>query len=86
VDVNNDGLLDLFVVNYLAWNPQTEPSCALPSGKLDYCHPKSYQPTPNQLFLNNGDGTFRDSSAESGIRAHPGRGMGAGVADYFLMA
>src|SRR5208337_2586633 len=36
----------------------------------------------NQLFLNNGDGTFRDVSAESGIRAHPGKGMGIGVADY----
>jgi hypothetical protein len=36
------------------------------------------------LFLNNGDGTFRDVSAESGIRAHPGKGMGAGLADYDL--
>ena len=34
------------------------------------------------MFLNNGDGTFRDISAESGIRAHPGKGMGIGVADY----
>ena len=84
VDVNNDGLLDLFVVNYLAWDPKTEPSCEAAPGKLDYCHPKFYKPTANQLFLNNGDGTFRDISAESGIRAHPGKGMGIGVADYDL--
>jgi enediyne biosynthesis protein E4 len=84
VDVNNDGLLDLFIVNYLAWDPKTEPSCEAAPGKLDYCHPKFYKPTPNQLFLNNGDGTFRDVSAESGIRAHPGKGMGVGVADYDL--
>ena len=82
VDVNNDGLLDLFVVNYLAWDPNSEPSCEVAPGKLDYCHPKLYKPTPNQLFLNNGDGTFRDVSAEAGIRAHPGKGMGVGVADY----
>ena len=84
VDVNNDGLLDLFVVNYLAWDIQTEPRCEAGPGKLDYCHPKFYKATPNQLFLNNGDGTFRDISAESGIRAHPGKGMGVGVADYDL--
>jgi enediyne biosynthesis protein E4 len=84
VDVNNDGLLDLFVVNYMAWDPDKEPSCEAAPGKLDYCHPKFYKPTPNQLFLNNGDGTFRDVSAESGIRAHPGKGMGIGVADYDL--
>ncbi|HUA58994.1 MAG TPA: CRTAC1 family protein [Verrucomicrobiae bacterium] len=84
VDVNNDGLLDLLVVNYLAWNLESDPACEAAPGKLDYCHPKFYKPTPNQLFLNNGDGTFRDVSAESGIRAHPGKGMGVGLADYDL--
>jgi hypothetical protein len=84
VDVNNDGLLDLFVVNYLAWDIQTEPACEAAPGRLDYCHPKFYKATPNQLFLNNGDGTFRDVSAESGIRAHPGKGMGVGIADFDL--
>jgi len=84
VDVNNDGLLDLFVVNYLAWDIQTEPACEAAPGRLDYCHPKFYKATPNQLFVNNGDGTFRDASAESGIRAHPGKGMGVGIADFDL--
>ena len=84
LDVNNDGLLDLFVVNYLAWDVDNEPRCEAAPGRLDYCHPKFYKPTPNQLFLNNGDGTFRDVSAESGIRAHPGKGMSVGIADYDL--
>jgi hypothetical protein len=83
VDINNDGLLDLIVVNYLRWDIATEPAC-MEGGHRDYCHPKMYQPTPNQVFLNNGDGTFRDISAESGVRAHPGKGMGIGVADYDL--
>ena len=83
VDVNNDGLLDLLVVNYMKWDFEHEPSCPI-DGHPDYCHPKMYKPTPNQLFLNNGDGTFRDASAEWGLRAHPGKGMGAATADFNL--
>ena len=83
VDVNNDGLLDLVVVNYLKWDFDHEPVCA-GYGHNDYCHPKKYPETPNQLFLNNGDGTFRDASVEAGFRAHPAKGMGIAVADAEL--
>jgi hypothetical protein len=83
VDVNNDGLLDLLVVNYLQWNGDKEPVC-LDNGHKEYCHPKFYGKTPNQLFLNNGNGTFTDASVSSGFRAHPGKGMGVGAADYLL--
>jgi hypothetical protein len=84
VDVNNDGLLDLLILNYLAWDANTEPACYWKPGVRDYCHPKFYKRTPNQLYLNNGNGTFRDISAEAGLRAHTGKGMGVGVADYDL--
>src|SRR6266545_2495335 len=56
VDVNNDGRLDLFVVNYLAWDAAKEPECLF-EGKPDYCHPRYYKGTPNSLYLNRGDGT-----------------------------
>jgi hypothetical protein len=81
VDVNQDGLLDLFVVNYLSWNVNKEPPCSY-KGKPEYCHPKFYKELPNQLFLNKGNGTFADISARAGIREHPGKGMGVGIADY----
>ncbi len=81
VDVNNDGLLDLIVINYLKWDGQREPDCEV-AGHRDYCHPKMYPPTANQLFLNNGDGTFRDASTESGLRAYPGKGMGIAIGDF----
>lgn len=81
VDVNNDGLLDLFVVNYLSWDGSKEPDCKF-DGKPEYCHPKFYKELPNQLFLNKGDGTFADISEQAGIRSHLGKGMGIGVADY----
>ena len=83
VDVNNDGLLDLVVINYLKWDAKTEPVCGTADHR-DYCHPKMYKPSPNQLFLNNGDGTFRDASAEWGLRANPGKGMGGAIADMDL--
>jgi hypothetical protein len=82
VDVNNDGLLDLFVVNYLSWDVNKEPDCRGFNGKPEYCHPKFYKGLSNQLFVNNDDGTFTDVSAKSGIRAHLGKGMGVGIADY----
>jgi hypothetical protein len=83
VDVNNDGLLDLIVINYLKWDFNHEPVCE-GYGHRDYCHPKMYKPTPNQLFLNNGNGTFRDASLEAGFRAHPGKGMSVAAADSEL--
>src|SRR5580692_12116171 len=83
VDVNNNGLLDLFVVNYMQWSYSDKPLCGFKDA-ADYCHPKFYKGQANQLFLNNGDGTFRDASKEWGLRAHVGKGMGVGVADYDL--
>jgi hypothetical protein len=82
-DFNNDGRLDLFVADYLAWNIDREPPCEY-RGIREYCHPKFYKPTPNRLFLNNGDGTFTDVSATSGIRSSLGKAMGVAVADYDL--
>ncbi len=51
VDVNNDGLLDLFVVNYMKWDYAKEPQCkdkGNDKGQPDYCDPRLYDPTPNQ--------------------------------------
>ena len=81
VDANNDGLLDLFIVNYMLWDGAHEPDCKF-NGRAEYCHPRFYKETPSQLFLNKGNGTFVDISEQSGIRAALGKGMGVGVADY----
>jgi len=82
LDYNNDGLLDLFVSNYCKWEVNQDPVCRPSPNTRSYCHPKYYQPLPNTLYRNNGDGTFTDVSAETGIAKHLGKGMGAVIADY----
>jgi enediyne biosynthesis protein E4 len=82
VDYNNDGLLDLFVSNYCKWEVNKDPYCG-PTPKLRaYCHPNNYANLPNTLYRNNGDGTFTDVSAETGIAKYSGKGMGVAIADY----
>ena len=80
-DYDRDGRLDLFVSNYCVWDPKTEPICNRPEAP-DYCHPNGYKGLPDSLYHNNGDGTFSDVSVRTGIRAHVGKGMGLGVADF----
>lgn len=80
-DFDNDGWLDLFVSNYVEWDPAHEPPCG-PSGGRFYCHPNVYRGQPNQLFHNNRDGTFTDVSEASGIARHTGKGMGVAFADF----
>ena len=81
-DYNNDGLLDLFVVNYCVWEVNKDPYCRLKEGVRGYCHPRYYAPTHNTLYRNNGDGTFTDVSEETGIAQQFGKGMSVTFADY----
>ena len=81
-DYNNDGLLDLLVVNYCKWEVNKDPYCAVRNGVRAYCHPKQYAPLHNSLYRNNGDGTFTDVSQETGIADHLGKGMSVSFADY----
>jgi enediyne biosynthesis protein E4 len=81
LDYNNDGLLDLFVVNYLDYPIATAHSCQT-DGIVDYCSPNEYRGTPNLLYRNNGDGTFTDVSQRSHISRYVGKGMGVAFADY----
>ncbi len=80
-DYNNDGLLDLFVVNYLDYNVTTAKQC-YSEGVPIYCSPNDFQGTPNILYRNNGDGAFTDVSESSHISRYVGKGMGIAFADY----
>ena len=70
VDVDNDGLLDLFVCNYVKWTPQEDASQKfnIPGVGRAYGPPLAFAGTHCQLFHNNGDGSFKDISKSAGIQ------------------
>ncbi len=80
-DYNNDGLLDLLVINYLNYDIKTARQCPVEDVPA-YCSPNEFQGTPDILYRNNGDGTFTDVSVPSHVAQYIGKGMGLAFADY----
>lgn len=81
-DYNNDGLLDLFVCQFVDFSKEKNKPCGVhDDGKRHYCIPQIYQPMPNWLFRNNGDGTFSDVSKTSGIASRLGKAWGVVATD-----
>jgi len=78
LDYDNDGMLDLYVGNYLNFDPEYKYYYA-PDG---FPGPLAYDSQPDILYRNNGDGTFDDVSKKMGIVDIDGRAMGVGAADY----
>jgi hypothetical protein len=73
------------VVNYVDYDP-TWP-CSAPSGKRDYCAPKTFKGRVSRLFRNLGAeaGTpvrFTDVTEKSGLGRIPGPGLGVLCADF----
>ncbi len=81
LDIDADGCLDLYSANYCKFSFETHPRRTI-GGMLRAPSPLDFQPEPDSLFHNNGDGTFTDVSESSGIRAVAGRGMGVVAGDF----
>jgi tetratricopeptide (TPR) repeat protein len=85
-DADGDGLLDLYVCNYVDY--RFDPKDA---GKISgsgaaaspfTINPESYPPAPNLLFHNEGHGRFREMAAEAGVADPTGRSLSATFADF----
>jgi enediyne biosynthesis protein E4 len=88
MDYDRDGHLDLFVATYLNTTleklpkPGENPDCTW-KGMPVNCGPRGLPTGYVQLFRNNGDGTFRDVSRESGVATASGSyPMTAVAADF----
>jgi hypothetical protein len=88
VDYNRDGLLDLLVATYAGFDLNTVPKLGEAAtcnwkGLPVPCGPRGLPPGRLELFRNNGDGTFTNVSATSGVAtAKNSYPMTAAAADF----
>jgi enediyne biosynthesis protein E4 len=80
-DYDRDGLLDLFVCNYVKWSPEHDVFCSLDGKHKSYCTPEAYRGATCWLFHNRGNGTFEDVTAASGIFDSSSKSLGVALLD-----
>ncbi|MGC1373271.1 MAG: CRTAC1 family protein [Candidatus Sulfotelmatobacter sp.] len=80
-DYDRDGLLDLFVCNYVKWSPESDVFCSLDGKHKSYCTPEAYRGETCWLFHNRGNGTFEDVTASSGIFDSSSKSLGVAMLD-----
>jgi enediyne biosynthesis protein E4 len=80
-DYDRDGLLDLFVCNYVKWSPEHDVFCSLDGKHKSYCTPEAYRGETCWLFHNRGNGTFEDVTASSGIFDTSSKSLGVAMLD-----
>ncbi len=80
-DMEKDGDLDLYVANYVDFSYETHVPIVI-EGQIYQAGPQYYNPVPDTLYRNNGDGTFTDVSQESKISQVSAPGMGLICADF----
>lgn len=88
-DYNGDGHLDVFIPNYVNWSWNNNPTCGKnEEGIPEICSPRRFSGLIDNLYYSNGDGTFRDVSAEAGIRQQADmdsdKGLGSVAGDIDL--
>lgn len=81
-DLNGDSLPDIYSVNYLEGESIFETVCAHQDGQPRMCMPFHFPAAQDQIYLNLGDGRFRNATAEAGVQVPNGKGLGIIAADW----
>ena len=92
LDYDRDGWLDLFIVNYVDYDPSLP--CSTATGHPEYCPPKRFQGSASKLFRNRGGELAKNGEAKKSrvafedvtVKSHIGEkaapGLGIAVADF----
>lgn len=81
-DANADGLLDLYVCNYVEWTPETDLFCTFDGSTKEYCTPQEYMGIGGRFYLNEGNGYFTERTLDAGFTGAPGKALGVVELDY----
>ena len=79
-DLNGDTLPDLYAVNYLGGDAMTRVCRGRTGGRP--CTPHDFPAAQDQVYVNLGDGRFRNVTDEWGLVAAGGNGLGIVAADF----
>lgn len=75
MDLDGDGRLDLIILNYVSFGPNTPDLCEQTPGFKTGCPPSSYDGEQPEVWHNTGDGRFRDATAASGMQMTHGKSL-----------
>lgn len=82
-DFNADGILDLYVVNYVDWSFQNHRKCGRSKSTVDVCPPGDFEALSDRIYFGEPGGIFRDGTKEAGLKPG-GKGLGVVASDVDL--
>lgn len=92
MDLDGDSWLDLVILNYVIYGPETQKYCEYAPGVRSGCGPKTYLPERGQIWRNTGSSSFQLVPAEQGMQQTHGVALvlaftdldGDGRMDFYL--